>query len=155
MLAIYCLLSFVAGKAGLVSQVTMDGRIMAMEDKAAELRATNARLSSEVKALTSDAGRLAREARKIGYLKPDETEILLLGIGAEDSMRPASDGAGIEDVLRVGEIAGLPDLLVKEIALIVGFGVFLVMSLMRPSTRAIKAESVEVKAETSPGAETA
>lgn len=155
-LAFYCLLSIFAGNAGLVSQSTLRAQINEMEEKAGELRDTNTRLSSEVKALMSDPGRMAREARKIGYLKPEETEILLVGMSDGEDVRSASDGAGIEDVLRVGEVAGLPDLLVKEISLVVGFGFFLVLWLMRTTARSARAMNAVLKqSEGSPEAETA
>ncbi len=148
MLSVYCLTSFMAGKAGLVSRSILASRIEAMEFKVAELGGDNARLAAEVKALTSSADRIAREARKIGYLKPDETEILLVGMDSRDGLHPASDGAGIEDVLRVGEIAGFPDVLLKEIALVAGLGVALVFSLIRASaTRNLKARKQSTDAE--------
>jgi cell division protein FtsB len=134
MLSVYCLISYAAGKAGLVSLAVLAERIDSMATRAGELAADNARLVSEAKALTSSADRIAREARKIGYLKRDETEILLVGVDPQEGLRPASDGAGIEDVLRVGEIVGLPDILIKQIALVAGLGAAFVLSFMRLSS---------------------
>ena len=86
-----------------------------MERNLGELGDENERLRVELESLRLDADRAAREARSLGYLRPDESAIVVAG---RSSPRPAIDSGS---VLAFEPPASCPDSAIKEIS----FGAFL------------------------------
>lgn len=78
-LLVYCGLSLVLGPAGIVAYRKLEAGKAEMQANLAELGEANARLRVELDSLRSDADRAAREARSLGYLKPNEGAILIAG----------------------------------------------------------------------------
>lgn len=114
-LAIYCLLSLLAGPAGLVAYSRLESRNGRMRSNLEELGKANGRLRVELESLRSDVDRAAREARSLGYLRPGERSLVLAG----RSSRLAVLDAG--KVLAYDPPPSWPDSALKEIA----FGAFL------------------------------
>lgn len=75
--AAYCVLSVVAGPAGLIAYGELGTRREAMQRNLDELKANNSALQTELLALSSDPDRLGREARELGFLAKDETSVIL------------------------------------------------------------------------------
>ncbi|HTX72041.1 MAG TPA: septum formation initiator family protein [Rectinemataceae bacterium] len=114
----YCLLSLLAGPAGLLAYGSLQGQQARIARNLDALGALNARLRSDVDSLRSDADRAAREARSLGYLRPGETEVVLSGM---DSHEPPPETGS---VINLPPSAGLPDRLLKEIAAGIGLTAF-------------------------------
>ncbi len=110
-LAVYCLLSSLAGPAGILSYRRLEERNAAMRENLGKLGEANARLRVELESLRSDADRAAREARSLGYLRPGEGAIVLAG---RDLRIPDLDEGGI---LAFEQPKTWPDSALKEIAL--------------------------------------
>lgn len=110
-LAIYCVLSLLVGPAGVLSYQRLAVRTLEMRRNLDELGEANERLRVELESLRSDADRAAREARGLGYLRPDESAILVAG---RSSPRiPLETGK----VLAFVPPRAWPDSALKEIAL--------------------------------------
>lgn len=84
-------------------------------------------------ALISDADRMAREARAIGYLRPGEKMVVF----ASGDSAASGAAAALRDIepLRVGASTGLPDRLIKILAALIGGAVFLASLMMAVSPR--------------------
>jgi len=82
-----------------------------MEANLAELGSIRQRLNTELESLKTDSDRAAREARSLGYLRKNETE-LVLGERSE-RVKPVDMGR----ILPFAEPIALGDLALKEIAL--------------------------------------
>ncbi|HUW40527.1 MAG TPA: septum formation initiator family protein [Rectinemataceae bacterium] len=78
-LTAYCILSTLVGPAGLVAYGQLKERRVVMSENLKSLGRINEELRSRLDALTSDADKAAREARALGYLRPNETEVVLPG----------------------------------------------------------------------------
>ena len=114
-LAAYCLLSTVAGPAGLAAYGRLESQRSLMSENLDALGQANAKLRIEVESLRSDADRAAREARSLGYLRRGESAIVVAG--RKDEVKALDAGT----VLRFDAPSAWPDAVIKEIA----FGVFL------------------------------
>ena len=110
-LAVYCLLAAIAGPAGALALKGLQARRDGMARNLGELEAANLRLRGELESLRTDPDRALREARSLGYLRPNETEIVLAGSGAPKQALDAGR------VLPFGPSPSLPDDLIKELAL--------------------------------------
>jgi cell division protein FtsB len=123
--SVYCLLSLLLGPAGISTYRRLEARKAAMEANLAELGTIRQSLDTELESLKSDPDRIALEARSLGYLRKDETAIIL-GEKTE-KIRPIVTGK----VLLYIEPAALNDLEIKEIS----FGVFLAVLAILSSPR--------------------
>jgi cell division protein FtsB len=123
--SVYCLLSLLFGPAGITTYRRLETRKAAMEANLAELGTIRQSLDSEMESLKSDPDRVALEARSLGYLRKDETAIIL-GEKTE-RIRPIITGK----VLPYIEPAALNDLEIKEIS----FGAFLAVLALLLSPR--------------------
>lgn len=121
-LATYCLLSVIAGPAGVIAYRELDARQRDMSANLAVLRDTNASLSSELDSLKVDPDRAGREARVLGYLAPGETALVLPGLPSGGQAKRLEAGA----VLRMAVASPLTDGAIKEISLLLGLVVFAV-----------------------------
>jgi len=108
---LYCALSVLFGPAGLTAYRRLEERKSAMEANLAELGSIRQRLNTELESLKTDSDRAAREARSLGYLRKNETE-LVLGERSE-RVKPVDMGR----ILPFAEPIALGDLALKEIAL--------------------------------------
>lgn len=114
--AAYCLLSIVAGPAGLIAYAKLEERRDAMQANLEELQATHGALQSELAALTSDPDRLRREARELGYLAKGETAIVLPAAAEPAPRRRFEAGR----VLPYAAPPALSDERIKTISLAIG-----------------------------------
>jgi Septum formation initiator len=114
-LALYCVLSFCFGQGGLIAYGKLQARRTAMEENLSLLEQRRSSLNAELESLKSDPDRAAREARGLGYLRKDETQVIL----SERVERVESLDSG--SVLPYAQSGGIADLALKEIS----FGVFL------------------------------
>ena len=73
----------------LASYVATRGQLTARETTVIVLRAEKVRLERRLARTTSDAA-LAREARRIGYVKPGERLFIVKGIGAWQRRHPTA-----------------------------------------------------------------
>jgi cell division protein FtsB len=112
----YCLLSLFLGPAGLIAYARLSENRAEMLSNLEELRGANDVLKSELAALRSDADRVEREARALGYLAPGEMA-LVLGQAGSTTPPPRFEAGSV--VLQSGS-APLGDAAIKEISLIVG-----------------------------------
>jgi cell division protein FtsB len=127
----YCVMSFIAGQAGLLAYRDLSRTIVRMEKKAGELAAAHKALLDMQASLAGDPDRIAREARQIGYLRPGEKIITL---NFEKNRPPAPETLQEFEAVKAGRSTGLPDELLKTLAGIIGLAVFvtsLFMSLGR------------------------
>lgn len=109
--SLYCALSLVFGPAGLESYRRLEARNSAMESNLVELGTIRQGLNAELDSLKSDPERAALEARSLGYLRKDETA-LILGEKVEN-VPPINAGK----VLPYAEPTTLSDLEIKEISI--------------------------------------
>ncbi len=116
----YCVVSFVAGQAGLLAYRDLKTTIASMDSRIAELTSRNHALGELHADLVGNPDRIAREAREIGYLRPGEKIVVLPRelAGALDRERMAE-----MEVIRAGSSTGLPDSLIKMLALAIGAAV--------------------------------
>lgn len=123
----YCVVSFIAGQAGLLAYRDLESGIEQMNGRIGQLVADNQVLQNTRNALASDADRIAREARDIGYIHPGEKIV---------SITPASENAAsyqrYPDIepLRAGSSTGLPDPMIKTLAAMTGITVLFVSLFM-------------------------
>ncbi|HRY55217.1 MAG TPA: septum formation initiator family protein [Spirochaetia bacterium] len=110
-LVLYCLLSLVAGPAGFAAYRRLEARNEAMRDNIDALGTANARLRQELESLRSDADRAAREARSLGYLRPGESAVIVVG------RRPSPAELDPGRVLGYEDPPSWPDSALKEISL--------------------------------------
>jgi cell division protein FtsB len=127
-IALYCLLSALAGPAGLLAYRRLESRNAAMEANLASLSGIGERLNAEIESLKSDPDRAAREARSLGYLRKGETA-LILGERREPA-RPLDTGK----VLPFAEPAALDDLVLKGIALGAALAAMALLCSPRPAS---------------------
>jgi cell division protein FtsB len=119
----YCLLSIVAGQAGLLAARDLGMRISSMENRIRDLESDNLALRTTMESLQFDADRMAREARDLGFVKQGETIVMLPDLHA-----PVVEGGwhgNLREALMQGVSSGLPDRIVKILALVIGAGIFL------------------------------
>jgi len=110
-LVVYCAVSLFFGPAGFASYRRLEARRLAMQSNLADLEEIRAGLSSDLESLKSNPDRLAREARRLGYLRDGETA-LILGESPERSY-PIETGR----VLPYAEPPSICDAAIKQIAL--------------------------------------
>lgn len=123
----YCVVSFFAGQAGMLAYKDMKSSINQMHERLTVLSERNAALSDLRSALVSNSDRMVREARDIGYLRPNEKMVIFsAGAGA------AGDDEALRDIepLRAGSSTGLPDRMIKILAAMTGLAVFFASLLM-------------------------
>lgn len=120
----YCVVSAIAGQAGLIAFGDLKAGIVAMEGRAADMDKEIARLTELKAALALDRDRQAREARDIGYVRSDEKIITFVGTGGQIGSQ-GTDAAGELEPLRSGRSTGLPDRIVKILAGLSGLAVLL------------------------------
>lgn len=114
--AAYCLLSVVAGPAGIFAYRALALRKDAMVLNMESLGSANASLRAELDALRSDPGRAGLEARALGYLSPGETALVVAGDGPGRGLRRLDSGS----VLKAKAPVPLSDSLIKEISFLIG-----------------------------------
>lgn len=125
-LLVYAMISIIAGKAGLIAQQSLGKQLQAMEERLNILKAQNASLSEELESLVRDPEKIAREARKMGYVAPDEYIVRIV-----TPQSPVVDLGSMELirdtlVLRAQESPGISDMLIKKIAIGTAVFVFLI-----------------------------
>ncbi len=125
-IAAYCLVSFVAGTTGVVSCIHLERRIALMVANIDRLGRYNARLAADLESLAGDPERLVLEARKLGYLRRNETEIFMVGRSPGDSGFRAGD-SGPGSIVRAGARFGLSDRTIKRVSVIIGAVALLAM----------------------------
>ncbi len=127
-LGVYCVLSVIAGPAGLFAYAGLEERRAEMSRNLTQLGRANEKLRAELDSLRSDADRAAREARGLGFLRKGEYEVIISG---RDKARSAME-PGV--VVPFDQPAALPDAAAKQIALGAGLAV-LALSLAPRSRR--------------------
>ena len=123
----YCVVSFFAGQAGLLAYRDLKQSIAQMNERVGTLAAENKSLQDMRGELTSDADRIAREARDIGYLRPGEKIVIFPSSAQANGV--ASAPRDIEP-LRAGSSTGLPDSMIKLLAAMTGATVLLASLFM-------------------------
>lgn len=116
----YCVVSFVAGQVGLLAYRDLKMTISSMDSRIAELSSRNQTLAELHADLSTNPDRIAREAREIGYVRPGEKIVVL-----PKELAGTMDQARLEEmeVIRAGTSTGLPDALVKLLAVAIGMAV--------------------------------
>jgi cell division protein FtsB len=132
-IALYCILSVLAGPIGISAYRRLEMRKVAMEANLGELERIRGELNAEINSLKSDPDRAAREARSLGYLREGETALIL----GEKVERSTSIEAGL--VMPYAEPVTLNDSVLKEIAL--GASLALLAILQAPRGVIGRAES--------------
>jgi cell division protein FtsB len=115
-MAAYCVLSVIAGPAGLIAYRELAARRVLMDSNLDALGTTNAALSAELASLQSDPDRTSREARALGYLGSGESEFVIQGDDSSRGLQNYQAGA----VVRALSSAPMADGLIKEISFLVG-----------------------------------
>jgi cell division protein FtsB len=110
-IASYCILSVLAGPAGLGAYRRLEARKAAMAANLAQLGGIRENLGAELEALKSDPDRAAMEARSLGYLRKGETGVVL------GEKTPRAEAIETGRVLGYAEPPALGDLALKEISL--------------------------------------
>lgn len=123
----YCVVSFFAGQAGILAYKDLKEGIAQMNERIGALTEENKNLQDMRISLATDADRMAREARDIGYLRPGEKMVLfpstVQGGGASPTPRDI-------EPLRAGSSTGLPDSMIKMLAAMTGAAVLLASLFM-------------------------
>lgn len=116
----YCVVSFVAGQAGLLAYRDLKITISSMDNRIAELSSRNHTLVELHADLSTNPDRIAREAREIGYVRPGEKIVVL-----PKELAGVMDQAKLKEmeVIRAGTSTGLPDTLIKLLAVAIGLAV--------------------------------
>ena len=116
----YCVVSFVAGQAGLLAYNDLKTSIVSMDKRIEELKSRNQALGQLHADLKSNPDRMAREAREIGFLRPGEKIVVL---PKEYSLTLDQGKLKEMEIIRAGSSTGLPDTLVKLLAAAIGAAV--------------------------------
>jgi cell division protein FtsB len=116
----YCVVSFVAGQAGLLAYRDLKISIARMDRRIEELKSRNQALGQLHADLESNPDRMAREAREIGFLRPGEK---ILVLPREFSLALDQGKLKEMEIIRGGTSTGLPDTLVKLLAAAIGAAV--------------------------------
>ena len=119
----YCVVSFIAGKAGLFAYRDLSSTMIRMESRIISLSEENARLLELKTSYQKDFDRIAREAREMGFVRPGEKIIVLPSETRNLDQKKSS--FEIEPI-RIGPSTGLPDSLLKTLAALAALAVFLV-----------------------------
>lgn len=134
----YCVVSFIAGQAGILAYRDLKEGIARMSERIGALAEENKSLQDLHASLTSDKDRMAREAREIGYLRPGE-KIVIFPSAAQAGK--TNQGPSDIEPLWAGSSTGLPDRMIKLLAAMTGAAVLLAslfMSLAPRGRRAFK-----------------
>jgi hypothetical protein len=123
----YCLLSAVAGPAGILAYRDLSSRRDEMARNLVALEERNRILREDLEDLRFDPDRTAREARGLGYLRKGESALVLPGQSVE---RPPRD---IGRPVPFDSPASAPDAVLKEIAL--GSGLMALAIRLAPRRR--------------------
>jgi cell division protein FtsB len=127
----YCVLSLIAGQAGFLAFREAKADIARMELQLEAFSLENASLSESRNALVSDRDRIAREARSIGYIRTDEKIVQLSNI---DNALAKPKAERLEPI-RSGRSSGLPDGIIKLLAILTGASVLMASLVMGYSPR--------------------
>ncbi|MCE5255915.1 MAG: septum formation initiator family protein [Spirochaetaceae bacterium] len=123
----YCVVSFIAGQAGLLAYKDLKDTMIVMQQRSAQLQEENGRLAETKASLENDADRMAIEARDIGYVRENEKMVLLktTASGNADAGRETEMTRDLEPI-RAGYSSGLPDSMIKILSGLIGIMVLLV-----------------------------
>jgi cell division protein FtsB len=138
----YCVLSFIAGQAGFLAYREVKADIIRMELQLEAFSLENAALLDIKESLSTDRDRIAREARSLGYIQPDEKIIQLSNI---DTSLSAANIERLEPI-RSGKSSGLPDGVIKLLSIITGIAILLASLVMGYSPRK-KPEPIQAKSD--------
>lgn len=130
----YCVISLLAGQTGLIAMHDLSRRIARMEERIATLDSDNLSLRTASESLRYDPDRIAREARDLGYLRPGEKIIVLSNLAQSRRQEPPL--VTVDAVLAAGASSGLPDRIVKILAMVTALAVLLASLLMSIDLRA-------------------
>jgi cell division protein FtsB len=146
----YCVVSFIAGQAGLLAYKDLQNTMLLMRQRSSELQQENSRLVQLKESLRNDTDRIAIEAREIGYVRENEKMVVLKSAsssGDSDENVLLSDpilssDSGLEPI-RAGYSSGLPDEMIKMLSALLAVLVFFVSLISqvlqkRQSREAIK-----------------
>jgi len=127
----YCVVSFIAGQAGLIAYKDLRETTALMRQRSAELQEENTRLGELKSQLQNDADRIAIEARDIGYVRENEKMVLLKtpSQGQKDDLHSVSETSDTEQELepvRAGYSSGLPDSMIKILSGLIALMILLV-----------------------------
>ncbi|HWR11573.1 MAG TPA: hypothetical protein VN445_07120 [Rectinemataceae bacterium] len=132
----YCVVSFFAGQAGILAYRDMKSGIEQMKERILVLSGENAKLTDLRGSLSSISvsDRMVREARAIGYLRQDEKMVIFSSTAPMVSDAPRFYET---EPLKAGASTGLPDRMIKLLAVMTGLAVLLASLLMSvlPSKR--------------------
>lgn len=128
----YCVVSAIAGQAGLIAYSDLRAGIAAMQEHENMLESEKARLVDLRDSLAADSSRQAIEAREIGYLRSDERIVAFVG-GAPGFVDTATAFENPLESLKAGKSTGLPDRIVKILAGLSGLAVLFASLLMARS----------------------
>jgi cell division protein FtsB len=110
-LAVYCVLSVLCGPAGLTAYRRLEERKGAMQANLVALESIRGKLAADLGSLKSDPDRLAREARRLGYLREGETALIL----GDSTERAEAIETG--RILPYAEPPSVGDMALKQISL--------------------------------------
>ncbi|MEN6365081.1 MAG: septum formation initiator family protein [Rectinema sp.] len=140
----YCVVSLIAGRAGLLAERDLSLRMQEMRQRIGELESDNLALRTASESLKFDGDRIAREARDLGYIRKGEKIVVMSNLpGKKSDDLPKRS---VNEVLTMGDSSGLPDSVVKTLALITGLailGASLLMSVKPRRTALKEAESAD------------
>jgi len=134
----YCVVSFVAGQAGLLAYKDLQHTILLMQEKSNQLQQENSRLMEVKELLQNDTERIAVQAREIGYIRENEKMVILKTPSTTNEDDPnvllnqslASVDPDLEPV-RAGYSSGLPDEMIKTLSALIALVIFFVSLISR------------------------
>jgi hypothetical protein len=115
-IASYCLLSVIFGPAGGIAYRGLETNRGVMADNIESLRAKNEALRGELSAIRTDADRVEREARALGYLAAGETALIV----PNGFIAPETKAFDPGKIVRKVDVVPLTDATIKAIALMLG-----------------------------------
>ena len=130
---VYALVIYVAGPAGLPAMARLERERGRMSANVEELKRINAELAEQFMSLRTMDGRLALEARDLGYVRDGETIVRLEGL------KPPSRKAYVAGTVLRFDSTNRPDAALPAIAgILAGLFVFIIVSIGGERTSSVR-----------------
>ena len=116
----YCVISLFAGQAGFLAYRDLSAGITQMNERLGQMLQENVKLKNLKSELLAGSQNIESAARRLGYIKPGERIVVIAGkTGMENTH-------ALLEPLFAGVSTGLPDNLIKLLAVLTGSAIFLV-----------------------------
>ncbi len=128
--AVYGSMAITVGRTGIIAQRGLETERDRLAANMEELRAINGELEGSIIALRTDADTITVRARELGYGRPDERFVRIVGVPAA-GRRVATAG----NLLTAVRPVGIPNSTLRVIAIVAGLSTYGLVSMAGLSRR--------------------